>query len=628
MLHVRFRGQQVRACLAAALLCGALVLAPQHDALAARRDDLATADALARSGEHEQAATMYESLSKRTFRGRDTRVTLLSAREFVAAGRLVDADRMLGYLGPDVRGDDAVLLARVQAELALARNQPQAALAALDRVPEPWPAPLAVELLGLRARAEFAAGRTGDGIRTVESRARLLTTAEERRANYDLLVTALTADPAVTAAVPPGASAGERAWFELAALLAGSQVEPAQFAQRADDWKARHPDHPGGAYLPATVAEPADQAMAPAVAITTPADVIGLLLPLSGKLQASGRAVRDGFLAAALAEPADIRPRIEIEDTAAAGAAAAFQLALDAGATAMAGPLAKEDIASLVAARQLPVPTLALNSIPLTSTPPFLFQFALDPEQEARAVARRIAGDGHIRGIALFPNNGWGERLRAAFTEELGATGVELTAVQSYEPSAADFSSPLRAALGRFGGAADRPAKGKEAPRRDPVLEAQEGPQFVFIAASPSAARALVPQLRYQMTYTVPVYATSDAIEPGSRPVPDLDGMLFPEMPWVVGAGQGAPELWDLLQTEWSSAARGRLRLYAFGYDAYRLLRGLGTAVRGVGLNGLTGQLSITSDGRVERQLDWAQVERGRPQVAGPAPLPAVPVDP
>ena len=194
--------------------------------------------------------------------------------------------------------------------------------------------------------------------------------------------------------------------------------------------------------------------------------------------------------------------------------------------------------------------------------------------------------------------------------------------------SAADFGGPLRAALGRYGGAGDRPAKGKAPLQRDAVAEAQDGPQFAFIAANASAARALVPQLRFQMTYTVPVYATSDVIEPGSRPVPDLDGVLFPDMPWVVGAGQGAPQLWDLLQADWADSARGHLRLYAFGYDAYRLLRGLGVAVRGAGLNGLTGRLTVSNDGRVQRDLDWAQVERGRPQIAGPAVAPAVPVEP
>lgn len=207
-------------------------------------------------------------------------------------------------------------------------------------------------------------------------------------------------------------------------------------------------------------------------------------------------------------------------------------------------------------------------------------------------------------------------------------TDVELTSVQFYEPTGADFGGPLRAALGRYGGAGDRPAKGKAPLQRDAVAEARDGPQFVFLAANASAARALVPQLRFQMTYTVPVYATSDVIEPGSRPVPDLDGVLFPEMPWVVGAGQGAPQLWDLLQTDWAGTARGHLRLYAFGYDAYRLLRGLSIAVRGAGINGLTGRLTVSGDGRVERDLDWAQVEQGRPQIAGPALLPASPIEP
>ncbi len=628
MLHARFRGRQVRACLAVAMLCATLVAAPQDDAIASRRDDLAEADMLARSGEHAQAAEMYESLSKRIFRGRDTRVTLLSAREFVAAGRLEDADRMLGYVRDEVRGDDAVLFARVQAELALARNQPLVAIAAVDRVPQPWPTPLAIELLALRAQAEFAAGRMLDGMRTVEARSRLLGSAQERRANYDLLVTALKANPSAAASIPAGASPDERAWFELAAVLAGAQTDPPSLARRASEWTGRHPDHPGSAYLPKVDAAPATSPVPSTALVTTQANVIGLLLPLSGRLQSAGRAVRDGFLAAALAEPVGARPRIEIKDTASVGVATAYEAALQAGAGAIVGPLSKEDIAALVGSRQLPVPTLALNLLPLSLPPPFLFQFALDPEQEARAVARRIAEDGRIRGIALFPNNGWGERLRAAFSEELAMTGVALTSTQFYEPSAADFGGPLRAALGRYGGAGDRPAKGRSAPKRDAVAEARDGPQFAFIAANAGTARALIPQLRYQMVYTVPVYATSDVIEPGSRPVPDLDGVVFPEMPWVLGAGQGAPQLWDLLQTDWTAAARSHLRLYAFGYDAYRLLRGLGSAMRGGGLNGLTGRLTISNDGRVQRELDWAQVESGRPQIAGPAPLPAASIEP
>jgi outer membrane PBP1 activator LpoA protein len=66
-------------------------------------------------------------------------------------------------------------------------------------------------------------------------------------------------------------------------------------------------------------------------------------------------------------------------------------------------------------------------------------------------------------------------------------------------------------------------------------------------------------------------------------------------------------------------------RLYAFGYDAYRLMHELPRMRSGsVGpLSGVTGRLAVDDAGRVRRELDWAQVVGGRisPWPA-PAPLP------
>lgn len=620
MLHACFDARQVRAWLLAALLvAGALGLVP-GPAAASRPDDLAAADAHSRSGQHAEAAALYESRAKRTFRGWDARVTLLAAREYLAAGQLEDAERMLSRVD-SVRGDDAVLLARVQAELALAQDRPEAALTALDQLPEPWPAPLAAELLRLRAQAEFAAGQLLDGLRTTEARVQLVGTAEERRAARVPLVDALLASPAL--AVPADATPAERAWFELGEVLGAPDADAVALARRAADWRSRHPHHPGGDFLPEAGAAATAMAAMPA----GPADSIVLLLPLSGRMQAAGTAVRDGFLAAALADRPEGRPTIELLDTAALGAAPAYARALEMGVGAVAGPLLKEDVAALLGAPSLPVPTLALNSIAVDSPPAFLFQFALDPEHEARAAARRIVLDGHVRGIALFPTSGWGERVQAAFTDEARAAGLELTSVQFYDPSARDFSGPLRSALGRFGGAGDRGPKGAPV-RRDGAAEALAGPQFAFLAASAASTRALVPQLRYQMAYELPVYTTSDALDPGARAAPDLNGVTFPEMPWILYGGAGAPELWDVLQANRSAAVRGRLRLYAFGFDAYRLLRGLNSAARGVGVTGLSGRLAISPDGRVQREVEWARIEGGQPQPAGAMFLPALPGEP
>jgi len=631
MLHVRLCGRQVHGWLLAALLGAAAASLVPMPADASRRDDLAAADQLARSGQSAEAAARYENLAKRAFGRWDIRLALLASREYLAAGRLDDAERMLGNVGDRARGDDAVLLARTQAELALARGRPADAIEALATVPEPWPAPLAVELLALRARAEFRAGRMLDGLRTIERRANVVSTTEDKRANYAVLVDALRANPGAATAVPADAIASERAWFELGQLLTTTD-DAAVVARRATDWRTQHPNHPGAQFLPVPPAPTAVATAGTAIAMPPSGspEVIALLLPLSGRQQAAGLAVQDGFLAAALAEAPERRPRIDVYDTAALGAGPAYQKALATGAQAVAGPLIKEELASLVASQPLPLPTLALNALGSDTPPAFLFQFALDPEQEARAAARRIAADGHVRGIALFPRSTWGDRLYEAFTAELQGTGVELAAAQFYDPGARDFSAPLRAALGRYGGAGDRTAKG-EPIRRDATAEARDGPQFAFIAATAQTARAIRPQLRFQMAYDLPVYATSDAWDPAARSVPDLDGLTFPEMPWILHAGLGAPELWQVLHGDGFSGARSRLRLYAFGFDAYQLLRGLNIAARGVAVQGLTGRLVVAPDGRVSRELEWARVQGGRSEAAGASqpPLPlAAPVEP
>ena len=190
---------------------------------------------------------------------------------------------------------------------------------------------------------------------------------------------------------------------------------------------------------------------------------------------------------------------------------------------------------------------------------------------------------------------------------------------QYYAPGAKDFSGPLRAALGRYGGAGDRSSNPNQPlPPRNPVAEQAAGPQFAFVAATPQAARAIRPQLRFQMTYDLPLYSTSDAWDPSVRAASDMDGLVFPEMPWLLSGGQGAPELWDAMQEDWAARSRGRLRLYAFGYDAFRLAQQLGNS-GGVaaGVDGLTGMLELDrTSGRVQRSLQFARIESGKPQAA------------
>jgi outer membrane PBP1 activator LpoA protein len=86
-------------------------------------------------------------------------------------------------------------------------------------------------------------------------------------------------------------------------------------------------------------------------------------------------------------------------------------------------------------------------------------------------------------------------------------------------------------------------------------------------------------------------------------------------MPFLVGDGDAAGPR-EHIQKLWPETYSRHARLYAFGYDAARLTLHLGSGGSRK-YSGVTGQLQVGADGRVQRQLLWAQFQHGRPQLLG-----------
>lgn len=344
---------------------------------------------------------------------------------------------------------------------------------------------------------------------------------------------------------------------------------------------------------------------------------IALLLPLSGRQQAAGIAVRDGFLAAVLAQDAAQRPHVNIYDSAALGATAAYARAISEGAQFIVGPLTKEEVQAVADSGSVSVPSLSLNYLPESALPPgLLFQFALDPEDEARQVARRAIADGRTHGVALVPDNEWGQRLLRAFAAEFAAAGGTLVGQTLYDTAARDYSLPITRLLlidqSRARANALSTALGT---RFEFEPRTRSDVQFVFIGAQPLQGRSLRPALRFHLSQDLPVYATSDVFEPDSDANADLDGVMFPDMPWIVAPDATANNLRQSISSYWPARSRGRGRLYAFGFDAFRLIPALRSSrPSATPTYGLTGRLLADDRGRVRRELNWAQVENGRPR--------------
>jgi len=394
------------------------------------------------------------------------------------------------------------------------------------------------------------------------------------------------------------------------------------------------PEAPPAEPVPAAVQAPPPPPPAPQPAplraTTAPESVaadglghVALLMPISGKLSSAGISLREGFMTAYYQTPAAQRLHIRFYDTAELGLPAAVAEATRDDAQLIVGPLARDAVIAAAAITAPHPPILALNFLPPGAVVPAAFyQYALSPEDEARQAARRVLADGYHAGVALVPSGDWGTRVLAAFTQELQAGGGTLLAQAPFDAGLADYSPEITQVL-RISESRAR------AKRLESVvgakLEFQPRPrgdvEFIFAASQVNTARLLLPQLRFHYVGGIPTYATSDSFEPSASANQDLDGLQFPDMPWMLGS-ELADAVHDAARAAWPNDGPIRNRLFAFGFDAYLLAAALHAQPGATQLDvqGLTGRLSLDAERRVHRELVWGTIHNGQARVL-PAPL-------
>jgi outer membrane PBP1 activator LpoA protein len=558
----------------------------------------ANAKALADTGKHAAAARAYAELAGAAPADHDN-YELLSAEQWVAAGDPAAAKQALSSVSADARTRLPTSRALVAAEVALAQKDGVTALHELESIDVPAQADLAQNYWLLRGEAGFLTGRPVEATRAYIERERYLDDPGKAKANRDALFAQLrsAAERGQALTPPPKSDPILAGWLQLGAVAVQLERDPGRAAPALANWRRLFPQHPANDI----VLETAQTQMT--VASEFP-DKIALLLPLSGRTEAAGVAVRDGFIAAYLEQDAAARPQLAVYDVAAESVASAYQRAVQDGAGFIVGPLTKEDVAALAPLSNGRTSILALNFLSdSVAAPHDFYQFALLPEDEARIVARRLSADGKLNGVVILPEGEWGTRVGNAFADELSHLGGTVLDGGRYESTRADFSDVIRRVL------QVHEVKGEPASHRTDA-------QFVFVAsATPATARLLVSQLKFHYAGDVPVYSTSDSFEPDPAANSDLDGMSFPDMPWMVSSDPVTGQIRDAVRTAWPTRTARRDRLYAFGYDAYRLVPELkANALSGTqSMAGVTGKLRLDEHNRIRRDLAWAYMKGGVP---------------
>ena len=553
---------------------------------------------LGQEGKHADAAQAYAELAALEPANHDN-YELLSAEQWLAAGNVAAAKQAFAAVSAEARARMPTARALVSSEIAYAENDGARAIHELDQIAVPTSGDQAQNYWWIRGRSAFLTGHPVEGTRALVERERCLRDPASLSANRAELFNRIrsAAERGQPLSAPAKTDPIVVGWLELGPVAAGLARDPMRASAALANWRRLYPQHPANDSVLA-------MASTQIAAATEFPDQIALLLPLSGRAEAAGVAVRDGFIAAYLEQDPATRPRLKVYDVAAESVSAAYTQAMTEGAGFVVGPLTKEDVAAMVPLSGARTPVLALNFLGDSMTPPQnLYQFALSPEDEARLVARRVVADGRLKGVAIVAGSEWGKRVAAAFADELSHLGGTVLDSQHFEASQVDFSDIIKQVLQVHA------VKGEPSTHRTDAA-------FVFVAAgSAGVARQILPQLKFHYAGDVPVYSTSDSFEPDPSANSDLEGMLFPDMPWMVAKDPVTAQIRDAVRAAWPARTARRDRLYAFGFDAYRLmptLRGKSAADTGE-IPGVTGKLHLDEHNRIRRELDWAQIRNGEP---------------
>jgi len=569
---------------------------------------------LAMNGDHSEAAGVYIGLASEATGSEKDRLTMLAVEQWLGAGDAARARNAFRRVPRQSVASLRWLWNTNSAALSLYAGEPDDALSILEPMSrESLTQNHRLRVEALRADAWIQKRDPARAIELMTQRESWLTGRRSIEQNRWRLWQGLLVSEAQVLRASAELTLNDevKGWLSLGSLAASTGQQGIGWANGAVRWRETHSGHPAMLII--------GRMQLPDELILDYPHQIALLLPLSGRTAAAGKAIQNGFMGAYFSTVAglDDPQTVRIYDVSTeGGASAAYATAVADGAEFVIGPLLKNNVVALANDILVPVPVLTLNYLPEnTLAPPGLYQFALAPEDEARSAAVRALSDGHTRAVALVPNNDWGRRVLTSFSTEFEALGGILLDYRSYTPGNPDYSNTIEDLMALSGSVRryQRLRANIGGPLQFDPRRRQDS-EFIFLAADAPAGRLLKSQLKFHYSGDLPVYSTSSIYAMDGRSNSDLNGIMFADTPWIVAPQSWIEHLPSQFGEYWPEERRMG-RLHAMGYDAYQLIASLYAAHSGsmMEVDGATGKLHLDADGRVRRKLAWAQFQRGEP---------------
>jgi len=390
------------------------------------------------------------------------------------------------------------------------------------------------------------------------------------------------------------------AWLHLALISLHSTQSLSEQISLIEDWQLQFSTHPAGLIPPEEISILRQ-------ALRHRPQKIAVILPLNGKYKAVGQAIRDGILNNFYS--GSYKPSLMFYSVDnAEDFLATYQGAIDDNADWVIGPLLKEQLELLYTQEQLPVPTMALNTLNTEQEAPAnLFSFSLSKNDEIDSLIKLMQAQNSKRIVTIAQEGQWSHDSADYFEQQWNNTELEQASLgQFFFKNSREQSNTVQQAL-NIDDSKTRIRKLKwllgnniEAePRRRQDLDG------ILMLSKPKETASLRPLLAFHYASTLNMYASSSVYRgyPDKKKDNDMRGIQFTDAPFVIQNAQQADPYYG----------RSRMiRMYAFGLDALSLAErfSLMQQFPGSSFHGASGSLSI-SDNQVHRLSSYALFKSG-----------------
>jgi outer membrane PBP1 activator LpoA protein len=425
-----------------------------------------------------------------------------------------------------------------------------------------------------------------------------------------------------------------RPYLALAKILEDEDLTDSSRQQAIVFWRKQHPTHPLSADLPDGVKGYLAQSLN---------DVrdIAVLLPLSGRVQVQGDAIKQGIMTAYFAKlenintnnPGQAIPNIRFLDTGSDNESFVSPQITSEGLMQydiVIGPLLREHV-SLVKDFNLPDSMLVyLNRLstegPMTgpanntSDTSAKVYFALAPEDEATQLANLMKKQGIRTPIIISNGSSLSRRMIDTFNQQwIALNGLDQIKV----PKIVTFSDNKGLRIGitaaldvlqsqrRIGQMTSLTAEIVHSVTRN-----RRDVDAFAVFALPQQVELLNPIIEASISLfterTIPVFATSYSYQHqlNNNSIRDLRNLVFVDMPFLMPA-QRESALAHQVDDIWNNPPSSFLRLFAFGYDAFQFSEKMQQLAyfSHTDLKGLSGNLTVNNQRQVTRSLPSAVIQ-------------------